>query len=83
MLFYFLLDGQLHYIFLLSVDYVHSDTSVTPLMVAAGRGHLQAVEQLLQLGAALDSRAVNDWNALEWAKQMGQPLVVELLEGQQ
>lgn len=63
-----------------SVDYQHSETSVTPLMVAAGRGYLNTVEQLLNLGANINVRASNDWTALDWAKKMKHPEIVELLE---
>ncbi|XP_066993237.2 3'-5' RNA helicase YTHDC2 [Anabrus simplex] len=63
-----------------SVDYQHSETSVTPLMVAAGRGCLNTAEQLLGLGANINIRASNEWTALDWARQMQHPDVVELLE---
>ncbi|PSN46949.1 putative ATP-dependent RNA helicase YTHDC2 [Blattella germanica] len=63
-----------------SVDYQHSQTSVTPLMVAAGRGCLNTAEQLLNLGANLNVRASNEWTALDWARHMKQNDVVELIE---
>lgn len=63
-----------------SVDYQHSMTSVTPLMVAAGRGCLNTTEQLLSLGANLKIRASNEWTALDWAKMMKQPECGELIE---
>ena len=65
---------------LVSVDYIHSATSVTPLMVAAGRGFPSLVEQLLALGANANLRASNGWTALDWAKRFNQAEVVELLE---
>ena len=64
----------------LSVDYVHSETSVTPLMVAAGRGFLSVVEQLLNLGANIGIRSSNDWLAIDWAQKFEQSDIVELLE---
>ena len=63
-----------------SVDYQHSTTSVTPLMVAAGRGCLNTTEQLLNLGANLNIRASNEWTALDWAKMMKQNECAELIE---
>ncbi|KAK7491702.1 hypothetical protein BaRGS_00016958 [Batillaria attramentaria] len=79
-------DDAFHQIFHLimsenvSIDYIHSATSVTPLMVAAGRGYLDVVEQLLNLGANVNLRASNGWTAVEWAKHFKQAEVVELLE---
>lgn len=63
-----------------SVDYVHSETSVTPLMVAAGRGFLGVVEQLLDSGANVAIRSSNDWQAVDWARKYDQQDVVELIE---
>ena len=63
-----------------SVDYQHSTTSVTPLMVAAGRGCLNTTEQLLNLGANLKIRSSNEWTALDWAKMMKQTECAELIE---
>ena len=39
------------YLFLCTVDYQHSETQATALMVASGRGCSGVVEQLLNLGA--------------------------------
>ncbi|CAJ0958133.1 unnamed protein product [Ranitomeya imitator] len=63
-----------------SVDYRHSETSASPLMVAAGRGFLSQVEQLIGMGANVHSKASNGWTALDWAKHFGQVEVVDLLE---
>ncbi|XP_053557527.1 3'-5' RNA helicase YTHDC2 [Bombina bombina] len=63
-----------------SVDYQHSDTSATPLMVAAGRGFLSQVEQLISMGANVHIKASNGWMALDWAKHFGQSEVVDVLE---
>ncbi|XP_018589914.1 3'-5' RNA helicase YTHDC2 isoform X2 [Scleropages formosus] len=63
-----------------SVDYKHSRTSATPLMVAAGRGFLTQIEQLLSLGANISMKASNGWTALHWAKHFNQSEVVDLLE---
>lgn len=63
-----------------SVDYRHSETSATALMVAAGRGFTSQVEQLISMGANVHSKASNGWMALDWAKHFGQTEVVDLLE---
>jgi ankyrin repeat protein len=49
-------------------------------MVAAGRGCVNTAEQLLNLGASLKVRASNEWTALDWARNMKQNDVVELME---
>ncbi|XP_073532333.1 3'-5' RNA helicase YTHDC2-like [Phyllobates terribilis] len=63
-----------------SVDYRHSESSASPLMVAAGRGFLCQVEQLIGMGANVHSKASNGWTALDWARHFGQTEVVDLLE---
>uniref|UniRef100_A0AAY5KMB6 RNA helicase n=1 Tax=Esox lucius TaxID=8010 RepID=A0AAY5KMB6_ESOLU len=63
-----------------SVDYMHSETSATPLMVASGRGFLGQIEQLLSMGASVKMKASNGWTALDWAKHFQQSEVVDLLE---
>ncbi|XP_041370241.1 3'-5' RNA helicase YTHDC2-like isoform X2 [Gigantopelta aegis] len=63
-----------------SVDYSHSETSVTPLMIASGRGFVGVTEQLLNLGANVNIRASNDWTALDWAKKFDRMEIVEILE---
>nr|CAD7423487.1 unnamed protein product [Timema monikensis] len=64
----------------ISVDYQHSETSVTPLMVAAGRGDLNTAEQLLSLGANVNIKASNDWAALDWARNLNQVEMMDLIE---
>ncbi|XP_069818801.1 3'-5' RNA helicase YTHDC2 isoform X3 [Dendropsophus ebraccatus] len=64
----------------ISVDYRHSETSAFPLMVAAGRGFLSQVEQLIGMGADINNKASNGWTALDWARHFGQTEVVDLLE---
>ncbi|XP_064497301.1 3'-5' RNA helicase YTHDC2 isoform X2 [Pseudopipra pipra] len=64
----------------LSVDYRHSETSATALMIAAGRGFLNQVEQLISMGASIHCRSSNGWMAVDWAKRFGQTEVVDLLE---
>ncbi|XP_056099939.1 3'-5' RNA helicase YTHDC2 [Rhinichthys klamathensis goyatoka] len=64
----------------ISVDYRHSETSATALMVSSGRGFLCQMEQLLSMGANVNIRASNGWTALDWAKRFKQPEAVDLLE---
>ncbi|KAL2100516.1 hypothetical protein ACEWY4_004910 [Coilia grayii] len=63
-----------------SVDYRHTEKSVTPLMVAAARGFISQVEQLLSMGASVSLKAPNGWTAIDWAKHFEQTEVVDLLE---
>ncbi|XP_043915095.1 3'-5' RNA helicase YTHDC2 [Protopterus annectens] len=63
-----------------SVDYRHSETSATPLMVAAGRGFMSQVEQLISMGASVHIKASNGWTALDWARHFGQTETVDLLQ---
>ena len=48
-------------VFFYLVDYRHSETGSTPLMVAAGRGFLTQMEQLLNMGANINMKASNGW----------------------
>ena len=64
----------------LSVDYQHSQTSITPLMIAAGRGFSDVVEQLLNMGADAAMKGSNDWTALDWAKKFQRDDIVDILE---
>ena len=73
-------DEMIHLKMLFPVDYHHSETTATPLMLAAGRGFLSQVEQLLALGASVTEKASNGWTALDWATTLQQQEVVELLE---
>ncbi|ELT93867.1 hypothetical protein CAPTEDRAFT_210086 [Capitella teleta] len=63
-----------------SVDYGHSETSATALMIAAGRGHVKVVEQLLQLGANVNHHASNEWTAFDWARRFQRTDILEILE---
>ncbi|ESO09137.1 hypothetical protein HELRODRAFT_110038 [Helobdella robusta] len=63
-----------------NVDHRHSEMSVTPLMVAAGRGFISVVEKLLNMGANVHVRSSNDWRAIDWAQKFDQAEVVELIE---
>ena len=63
-----------------SVDYQHSETSITPLMIAAGRGFTDIVEQLLNMGADATKKASNEWTALDWAKKFQREEIIDMLE---
>lgn len=63
-----------------SVDYQHTETTLTPLMVAAARGCENTTEQLLNLGANLNIRGCNEYTALDWAKAAKHTQIVELIE---
>ena len=62
-----------------AVDYQHSETSITPLMIASGRGFTEVVAQLLNMGADAQLKASNDWTALDWAKKFDQEDIVNML----
>lgn len=62
------------------VDYQHSETTVTALMIAAGRGFIDIVEQLLGIGADPTVKSSNEWTALDWAKKFEQTDIISLLE---
>ncbi|XP_044030649.1 3'-5' RNA helicase YTHDC2 isoform X2 [Siniperca chuatsi] len=63
-----------------NVDYRHSETGATPLMVAAGRGFLPQMEQLLNMGADINMKASNGWTALDFAKDFQQTEAMDLLK---
>ncbi|XP_070780527.1 3'-5' RNA helicase YTHDC2 [Enoplosus armatus] len=63
-----------------NVDYRHSETGATPLMVAAGRGFLTQMEQLLNMGADINMKASNGWIALDFAKDFQQTDAIDLLK---
>ncbi|XP_077479047.1 3'-5' RNA helicase YTHDC2 [Stigmatopora argus] len=84
----FVFDDQAHLVQLFNlilyenvdVDYMHSENGVTPLMVAASRGLLTQLEQLLNIGADVNLKAWNGWTALDFAKHFQQFEAVELLQ---
>ncbi|XP_038625680.1 3'-5' RNA helicase YTHDC2 isoform X2 [Tachyglossus aculeatus] len=63
-----------------SVDYRHSGSSVTALMIAAGRGFVSQLEQLISMGANIHNKAANGWMAVDWAKHFGHAEIVDFLE---
>uniref|UniRef100_A0A665VRK8 RNA helicase n=1 Tax=Echeneis naucrates TaxID=173247 RepID=A0A665VRK8_ECHNA len=62
------------------VDYTHTETGATPLMVAAGRGFLTQMEQLLTMGADTSMKASNGWTAIDFAEHFQQTEAVDLLK---
>ncbi|XP_061172936.1 3'-5' RNA helicase YTHDC2-like isoform X2 [Saccostrea echinata] len=63
-----------------SVDYQHSETSLSALMIAAARGFTAVVEHLLNFGANAKLKSSNDWTALDFAKKFNQEEVIEMLQ---
>uniref|UniRef100_A0A3Q3E053 RNA helicase n=1 Tax=Hippocampus comes TaxID=109280 RepID=A0A3Q3E053_HIPCM len=63
-----------------NVDYMHSETGATPLMVTAGRGFLPQMERLLNMGADINLKAFNGWTALDFATNLQQEEAVDLLQ---
>lgn len=63
-----------------SVDYQHSETSLSPLMIAAARGFTAIVEHLLTFGANVKLQSSNDWTALDFAKRFNHEEVIEMLQ---
>uniref|UniRef100_A0A1A8UM43 RNA helicase n=1 Tax=Nothobranchius furzeri TaxID=105023 RepID=A0A1A8UM43_NOTFU len=61
------------------VDYMHSETGSTALMVAAGRGFTSQIQQLLSLGADINLKAANGWTALDFAKHFQQTEAMDFL----
>ncbi|XP_072310125.1 3'-5' RNA helicase YTHDC2 isoform X2 [Eucyclogobius newberryi] len=62
-----------------NVDYTHSDTGATALMVAAGRGCISQMQQLLSMGADMNIKASNGWSALDFAMHFNQMEADDLL----
>ncbi|XP_028394587.1 3'-5' RNA helicase YTHDC2-like [Dendronephthya gigantea] len=65
----------------IDVDYRHSETKATSLMVCAGRGSLDMVEQLLNLGAnPCTTEPNNSWNASLWARNWNHEEVAQFIQ---
>ncbi|KAM4527615.1 3'-5' RNA helicase YTHDC2 isoform 2-T3 [Odontesthes bonariensis] len=62
-----------------NVDYMHSETGATALMVSAGRGFLTQMQQLLIMGANINMVASNGWTAFDFAKYFQQTDAMDLL----
>uniref|UniRef100_A0A8C6WK60 RNA helicase n=1 Tax=Neogobius melanostomus TaxID=47308 RepID=A0A8C6WK60_9GOBI len=63
-----------------NVDYTHSETGATALMVAAGRGCIAQMQQLLSMGADINLKASNGWSPLDFAMHFNQIEAVDLLK---
>ena len=65
----------------INIDYQHAETKMTALIVAAARGNLTLVEQLVELGAKLDIQdPKNNRDALDWACHFNQDHVADHLQ---
>ena len=65
-----------------NIDYQHSETKMTSLIVAAARGNITLAKQLIELGAKLDIRdPKNNRDAMDWANHFNQAHIVEYLKG--
>ncbi|XP_012707270.2 3'-5' RNA helicase YTHDC2 isoform X1 [Fundulus heteroclitus] len=62
------------------VDYMHSETGSTALMVSAARGFLPQMQQLLCMGADINIKASNGWTALDFAKHFQQTDAMDMLK---
>lgn len=61
------------------LNYQHSLTGVTPLMIFAGKGRVGDICTLLSLGADCHLQAHDGSTALDWAKRENQPEVEEII----
>ncbi|KAK5603357.1 3'-5' RNA helicase ythdc2 [Crenichthys baileyi] len=62
------------------VDYMHSETGSTALMVSAARGFLPQIQQLLGMGADINLKASNGWTSLDFAKHFQQAEAMDILK---
>lgn len=76
-------DQIFHFIFNenVNIDYRHSETTMTTLMVASARGFANLVEHLLDLGADPELKdAKQNWSAVEWARNFNHNHVLQIFE---
>lgn len=64
---------------IIPVDYKNSETGITALIAAVCHNKLQLVERFLYLGANILTKAANNYNALDWAKEFDFQEIAELL----
>ncbi|GAB0096425.1 RNA helicase [Sergentomyia squamirostris] len=62
------------------IDFRHTETDMTALMIAAGRGMDEFVDILLQMGANVNVTSQHGMKALDWAKRFNQDACIGLLE---
>ena len=76
-------DQILHFIFNenVCIDYRHSETTMTTLMVASARGFSNLVERLLELGADPKLKdAKQNWSAIDWARNFNQDHILQIFD---
>ena len=76
-------DQILHLIFNenVKIDYRHSETTMTTLMVASARGFANLVERLLDLGADPKLKdAKQNWSAIDWARNFNQNHILQMFD---
>jgi len=56
-----------------------ANNGVTALMLAANEGHLESVRALLDAGADVNEKDINDYGALKLAEEQGHTEIAELL----
>lgn len=60
--------------------YGHSESGVSPLMVAAGKGRVEEVEELLLMGADPEQKAKDGSTPMVWAQHFKMEEVIKVLE---
>ena len=76
-------DQILHFFFNenVNVDYRHSETTMTTLMIVSARGFDNLVERLLELGAdPLLKDGKQNWSAIDWARNYNQNHIVQIYD---
>jgi ATP-dependent RNA helicase DHX36 len=64
----------------LLVNYQHSETGASPLMVASGKGRVDDVAMLLELGADTNLASWDGATATEWAENFEFPEIVGMIQ---
>jgi hypothetical protein len=62
-----------------TIDHPHRDTGVTLLMLAAAKGLVPQSTRLMAMGANPDARAVNGWQAMDFARHFRATGAAEVL----
>uniref|UniRef100_A0A182KGC2 RNA helicase n=1 Tax=Anopheles christyi TaxID=43041 RepID=A0A182KGC2_9DIPT len=51
----------------ISIDFQHTETKMTALMIAAAKGYIEIVQKLLDMGADPSVQEKHNYNAFDWA----------------